>query len=83
MIVLYQELVPRKLNWLSRYPALERYVELQVLTYIYQCHSAFGFKVVKQKLGNYICETCNFTAHAFPVFQRKILKTCYWFPNYS
>ena len=47
MIALYQELVPRKLNWLSRYPALERYVELQVLTYTYQCHSAFGFKVVK------------------------------------
>ena len=35
------------------------------------------------RLGNYICETCNFTAHAFSVFQRKILKTCYWFPNYS
>ena len=32
LIALYQELAPRKLNWLSRYPALERYVELQVFT---------------------------------------------------
>ena len=31
----------------SRYPALERYAELQVLTYMYQCHSTFEFKVVK------------------------------------
>ena len=27
-----------------------------------------------------MCETCNFTAHAFPVLQREILKASYCFP---
>ena len=82
IIALYQELVPRKLNWLSRYPALERYVELQVFTkYVFSVTLLFNSKWLR--LGNYICETCNCTAHAFPLLQRWVLKAYYWFRNYS
>ena len=54
----------------SRYPALERYAELQVLTYHICISVTLLLNSKWLRVGNYICETCNCTAHAFTLLQR-------------